>query len=121
MSGSLHFVCRRDELSPGQMRSFQIGKTRLVLCRRGDDFYALRDICSHHGAQLSGGLLGGTNVASDVGEYRFGREGEILRCPRHGFEFDIATGLSLHDPEHQRVKSYPVTARGDEIFVELAS
>jgi nitrite reductase (NADH) small subunit len=114
-----HFLCRRDELEPGRMRSFQVGKSRIVLCRRGDEFYALRDICSHHGAQLSGGVLGGTNVASEVGEYQFGRDGEVLRCPRHGFEFDITTGRSLHDPKRHRVKSYEVVTRGEEVFVEL--
>lgn len=121
MTASFEFVCRRDELDPGQMRAFQIGKIRIVLCRKADDFFALRDICSHHGAHLSGGVLGGTNVASEVGEYRFGRDGEVLRCPRHGFEFDITTGHSLHDPRHHRVKSYPVQVRGDEVFVGLNS
>lgn len=121
MSSELHFLCRRDELAAGRMRAFQVGKTRLVLCRHGDTFAALRNICSHHGAQLSDGLLGGTNVASEVGEYVYGRDQEILRCPRHGFEFDITTGRSLHDPEHQRVKVYNVVTRGEEIFVELTS
>ena len=121
MTAAAHFLCLRDDLQPGQMKPFQVGKSRIVLCRKADEFYALRDICSHHGAQLSGGILGGTNVASEVGEYRFGRDGEVLRCPRHGFEFDITTGRSLHDPQKQRVKSYPVLVRGDEVFVELTS
>lgn len=116
-----HFLCRRDEIAPGEMRPFQVGKSRIVLCRRNDDFFALRDICSHHGAQLSGGILGGTNVASEVGEYRYGRDGEVLRCPRHGFEYDITNGRSLHDPQHHRVKSYPVVMHGDDVFVQLTN
>ena len=121
MTTSEHFLCRRDELGPGQMRGFVVGKSKIVLCRHQDDFFALRDICSHHGAQLSGGLLGGTNVASEVGEYQYGRDGEVLRCPRHGFEFDITTGRSLHDPQHHRVKSYPVVVKDDGVFVQLTS
>jgi nitrite reductase/ring-hydroxylating ferredoxin subunit len=120
MSTTLHRLCNRDELESGKMKAFQIGKTRLVLCRHGEAFAALRNICSHHQAQLSQGLLGGTNVASEVGEYKYGRDGEVLRCPRHGFEFDINTGRSLHDPEHQRVKVYTVVTKDEEVYVELA-
>ena len=103
------------------MRAFEIERTRIVLCRTGDSFRALRDICPHQGAQLSGGLFGGTNVPSEVGEYSFGRAGEIVRCPRHGFEFDVETGRSLHDPDHVRVKAYRVVEQGDEIYVDLGN
>jgi nitrite reductase/ring-hydroxylating ferredoxin subunit len=120
MSSTLHLLCNRDDLQPGNMKAFQVGKTRLVLCRHGETFAALRNICSHHQATLSEGLLGGTNVASEVGEYMYGRDGEVLRCPRHGYEFDINTGRSLHDPEHQRVKVYNVVTKGEEVYVELA-
>jgi 3-phenylpropionate/trans-cinnamate dioxygenase ferredoxin subunit len=36
------------------------------------------------------------------------REGEILRCPWHGWEFDLTTGRSVFMPAEVRVKSYPV-------------
>ena len=36
------------------------------------------------------------------------REGEILRCPWHGWEFDVTTGRSVFMPDAVRVKSYPV-------------
>jgi nitrite reductase/ring-hydroxylating ferredoxin subunit len=120
VSTTLEFVCKRDDLAPGEMRAFKVGRTRIVLCRTADKFAALRDICSHQGAALSGGLLGGTNVPCPVvGHYEFGRAGEIVRCPRHGYEFDIWTGKSLHNPEHERVKSYPVVEQGDDVYIEL--
>jgi 3-phenylpropionate/trans-cinnamate dioxygenase ferredoxin subunit len=37
------------------------------------------------------------------------REGEILRCPWHGWEFDILTGRSIFNPHRTRVKAYDVT------------
>jgi 3-phenylpropionate/trans-cinnamate dioxygenase ferredoxin subunit len=36
------------------------------------------------------------------------RGGEILRCPWHGWEFDLRDGRSVVDPERTRVRSYPV-------------
>ena len=101
------------------MRAFQLDKTRIVVCRSNDSVMALRDICPHQGAQLSGGLFGGTNVPSAAGEYEFGRAGEIVRCPRHGFEFDCGTGRSLHDPDNVRVKTYPVVEQDDALYVDL--
>ena len=34
------------------------------------------------------------------------RDGEILRCPWHGWEFDILTGKSIVNPNRIRTKSY---------------
>jgi nitrite reductase/ring-hydroxylating ferredoxin subunit len=52
------------------------------------------------------------------GEYRWGREGEILACPWHGWEFDLLTGRALADPR-VRLRLYPVTVRDDTIYVTL--
>jgi nitrite reductase/ring-hydroxylating ferredoxin subunit len=37
------------------------------------------------------------------------REGEVLRCPWHGWEFDITNGHSVFNPHRVRAKSYDVT------------
>jgi len=37
------------------------------------------------------------------------RRGEMVRCPWHGWEFDIKTGQSWFDPDKTRVRNYPVT------------
>ena len=34
--------------------------------------------------------------------------GEIIRCPWHGWEFDIRTGQSYCDPKRFRARGYPV-------------
>ena len=48
-------------------------------------------------------------MPSKPGEYIWGREGEIVRCPWHGWEFDILTGRSIFNPHKMRVKAYEVT------------
>jgi len=52
------------------------------------------------------------------GEYRWGREGEILRCPWHGWEFDITSGRSIFNPHRTRVKTYEVTVEAKESSAE---
>ena len=46
------------------------------------------------------------------------REGEIIRCPWHAWQFDIATGECLVDPK-MRVKTYPIIVDGDDIIVDV--
>jgi 3-phenylpropionate/trans-cinnamate dioxygenase ferredoxin subunit len=72
-------------------------------------FYALRNLCPHQLAPLCAGKVLGTTLPSRPGEYIWGREGEIVRCPWHGWEFDITTGRSVFNPHKVRVRAYPVT------------
>ena len=55
--------------------------------------------------------------SSNFNGLRFERDGEIIRCPWHLWEFEIATGQCLVDP-NVRVKTYPVIINDDEIAVE---
>lgn len=57
------------------------------------------------------------------GTLDYSREGEILRCPWHGWEFDVTTGRSIFNPHAVRVRAYPVAVvdadRGpDDVRVE---
>jgi 3-phenylpropionate/trans-cinnamate dioxygenase ferredoxin subunit len=35
-----------------------------------------------------------------------------VKCPWHGWEFDIRTGQSWCDPAKLRIRQYPVSVRG---------
>ena len=50
----------------------------------------------------------------------YGREGRILRCPWHEWEYDITTGESVFDPNVQ-IKTYPVEIRDDQVIVTIDS
>ena len=58
----------------------------------GDAFYAVSDRCPHMGASMCTGSLGGTFVPSAPHELRYGLDERVLRCPWHGWEFDLETG-----------------------------
>ena len=53
------------------------------------------------------GPLIGLARSKDPGEIEYTRPGEIIRCPWHGWEFDVRTGQSYCDPRRFRVKTYP--------------
>ena len=57
-------------------------------------------------------------LPSDPYEYRYGRESRVLRCPWHGWEFDLETGEKLFDvTERARVRTYPVSVEDGRVVI----
>jgi nitrite reductase/ring-hydroxylating ferredoxin subunit len=112
-------VGKKGEIKPGEMMESSLGKLSIVVCRTLDgEFYAFANKCIHQGASLAKGKLCGTSAQTDtVGEYNYCHEGEILRCPWHGREFDVKNeGRMLADPE-TKLPSFKVDLEGDDIVV----
>ena len=107
-------VCKTTEMEPGQRKIVQVGGRSVGVFNAGGSDYALRNSCPHQGAPLCVGSLTGTTLPSQPGTYRYGSEGEILRCPWHGWEFDVTTGKSLFNPSKCLVKTYDVTVETQE-------
>lgn len=103
-----HVVAHVAEIPAGQRKIVTIGGRSIGIFNVNGAFYAVRNSCPHQGGELCLGPTVGLATADRPGEIRYSREGEILRCPWHGWEFDLATGRSVFDPNRTRVKSYPV-------------
>lgn len=103
----LHPVCPAAELAPGQRKLVTFGRVEIGVFNVGGEFHAYRNICPHAGAPVCVGKISGTTTPSPVYEYHYGRDGCILRCPWHGWEFDLKTGQHLVDPD-MRLKKFPV-------------
>lgn len=104
-----YVVCTVTEMPAGKREIVQVGGRSIGVFNANGNYYALRNTCPHQGAPLCLGRLTGTTLSSPPGTYHYGREGEILACPWHGWEFDITTGKSLYDPNKCLVKVYDVT------------
>ncbi|QGQ95206.1 Rieske (2Fe-2S) protein [Paenibacillus psychroresistens] len=111
-----HFVAHVDQIEEGKPIIIEVQGRSVGVYSINGEYYALHNYCPHAGAPICKGLVVGTALPSEVYEYEFGRLGEIVRCPWHGWEFEIKTGLALHDP-NVRVKSYPVVVENGEIGV----
>jgi 3-phenylpropionate/trans-cinnamate dioxygenase ferredoxin subunit len=109
MWGAGHAVATVSEIPPGTRKIVEIAGRSIGVFNIGGEFFALRNRCPHQGGPLCQGRLSGSVVSSTPGEYEDVRDGEILRCPWHGWEFDIRTGQSWFDPTGIRVRTYPVT------------
>lgn len=104
-----HVVGRADELGQGERKIVQVAGRSVGIFHVDGGYFALRNRCPHQGGPLCAGRLSGFLVGDVPGEYRFTRPGEILRCPWHGWEFDVLNGHSWFDPVRTRVRSYPVS------------
>lgn len=119
-------VCPAEELPPGSRRlvvPFR-GRAGIGVFNVRGSFHALRNLCPHKSGPLCTGRVQGRFVADappsgrplGVEDYTVADDGEIIRCPWHLWEFEIATGRCLVDPT-ARVKSYPVALEGGQVVV----
>jgi nitrite reductase (NADH) small subunit len=77
--------------------------------------HALRNRCPHSGAPLCLGTVV-ERAGGSPGRYQTtGRA--VLRCPWHGWEYDLETGCGADD-DRLRVAVYPVRVEGDRVLVQ---
>ena len=72
------------DLHDGEAISIPVGRRMIAVVRSGDEYFAIEDVCTHDGAELTGG---------DV-------EGAEIICPRHGARFCLRTGQALSPPAY---------------------
>jgi nitrite reductase/ring-hydroxylating ferredoxin subunit len=102
-----HPVAKASDIPPGGRKIVRAGAAEVGLFNVGGEIRAYRNVCPHAGAPVCSGRVSGTSMPSRVYEYIYGMEGCILRCPWHGWEFDLRTGEHLVDPQN-RLKAVPV-------------
>jgi nitrite reductase (NADH) small subunit len=91
-----------SELSEGGLREVLVGSRSVALAMVGGEVHAMDGTCPHAGGPLAEGELDGTT----------------LRCPLHGWTFDIVTGACHVNPE-DRITILEVRVVGDVVCVEV--
>ena len=111
------FVAALDDLPTGERHIITADGKSIGVFNTGSQIVAVLNLCPHALAPVCLGKLGGTTIPSKPGEFVWGHENEILRCPWHGWEFDLTSGQCLTD--RRRLKRFPVVIRDGGIFVEV--
>jgi len=93
----------------------EIGITRL----KNGTLRAVRNHCPHKGAPICKGIIGGTWPPCEPGEMLFARDGEVLICPWHGYEFDLMTGEELYHEQPSKLLMFPVAEQDGSVVVTL--
>ena len=113
-----HVVAAVDEIPPGQRKLVAVNGRNIVVFNLGGDFFALNNRCPHRGGSLVHGIQTALVESKVPGEYLCSRPGEMVKCPWHGWEFDIRTGKSWCDPSRLRVRQYTVMVKEGRELVE---
>lgn len=103
-----HQVARLSDIPPGARKRVTVKGQAVAVFNVKGELFAVLDRCPHAGASLCEGRLTGLMSADGPGEYRLSREGEILRCPWHGWEFDLRTGKSCAEPTKLWIRNFDV-------------
>jgi 3-phenylpropionate/trans-cinnamate dioxygenase ferredoxin subunit len=94
-------VAREGELAPGEWRTLDVEGTAVVVFNIDGDYYAIEDVCTHDGGQLTGGTV----------------EGDQIICPRHGARFCVRTGAALTPPAYEPTAKFPVRVHEGDVQV----
>ena len=113
-----YVACRSSDLPLGERVILNLDGKSIGLFNIGGRFYALHNRCPHTGGPLCLGPITGTALPTTERKFEYGREGSILRCAWHGWEFEIETGQSLADPKI-RARTYAVTVEDGTVFVHI--
>jgi 3-phenylpropionate/trans-cinnamate dioxygenase ferredoxin subunit len=99
-------VGRADEVAKGSAISVEVDGIDIAVVHADDDqFYAVRDECSHASVPLSEGEI----------------DGCTLECWLHGSRFDLHTGEPTGLPAIEPVATFPVEVRDGDIYVSSTS
>ena len=107
MSSPPHFypACASGDIPANGTRLVKLGSPAkaVLICRSGDDFFAIDPWCSHAAQELSCGTV---------------RDGWIS-CPAHGARFDLETGEPLNPPATRPVRTFPLRVAGEMIEIAV--
>jgi 3-phenylpropionate/trans-cinnamate dioxygenase ferredoxin subunit len=104
-----HVLAPVAALPPGSQGRFEVNGRPIAVFNADGTYFALRDACPHQGAALSAGLVVGHVSADEPGCYDYEPSRKRVRCPWHGWEYDLATGQSWYDPARDRVRAFEVS------------
>ena len=94
-------VAKVSEFKPGARKVIDVEGSQIVVFNLDGKYFAIEDVCTHDGGQLTGGEV----------------EGDQIICPRHGARFCIRTGSALTAPAYEPTAVFPLRTENGEVQV----
>jgi nitrite reductase/ring-hydroxylating ferredoxin subunit len=112
-----HVVGRVSDIPDGGRVLVTLQGRSMGVFRVNGRFYAVLNRCPHMGAELCRGSILGHLESEVPGEFLHDPSRHLLRCPWHGWEYDLETGQSYFD---SRIRPVPVAVeRGGLVLAEV--
>ncbi|MBI4970415.1 MAG: Rieske (2Fe-2S) protein [Candidatus Omnitrophica bacterium] len=103
MTRSWHSLAKVSDFNSAKSKYVDLGNKEIALFFVEGKFHATDNFCPHRGGPLFRGNI---------------EPGPNIRCPLHGWNFDMKSGQSLNMPQ-ATITTYPVEIRGEEVFVHI--
>lgn len=94
-------VAAADEIPLNDCKVVDVNDVMVAVFHLDDGYFAIEDICTHDGGDLSSGWLDGPEII----------------CPRHGARFNVKTGAVTAPPAYENVHSYPVRINAGRVEI----
>ena len=115
--GARYIVGTVDDIPPGSRKVLVVNGREIGVFNVNGEYFAVLNRCPHQGGPLCSGRQTGFLTAPTPGDYQLTRPGEVIRCPWHGWEFDLRSGQSWCEPSKVRVRRYDVSVESGETLV----
>lgn len=101
MSSEFTPVLPVDAVPENSSRAVQFQGRSVLICRSGDDFYAIENRCTHQFNPLEGGRIRNHHIS----------------CPVHGVRFDLRTGEPRGELARCAVPTFALRIRDGQIEI----
>ena len=118
---SKHVVATVAEIPPGGRKLVTVRGRSIAVFNLGGEYFGLFNRCPHQGGPMCEGILTGLIESDEPGRYKYSRKGEIIRCPWHGWEFDVRTGQPSAMPCEVPIRSWPVKIENGRVFIDAGA
>lgn len=108
-----------EQLRPGVRKLVSLDQLEIAIINVDENIYAFRNECPHQGISMIYGPITGSMVTSNPQEYVYGLDDQLIKCPLHGWEFDLKTGRSLFSPSQVSLLTYDVRKEENDIVLYL--
>jgi nitrite reductase/ring-hydroxylating ferredoxin subunit len=92
-----------NDAKPNSMMGVTVNDKKILLANVNGSYYAIDNVCTHRGCQLSKGKL----------------QGETVVCPCHGSTFDLKTGNFVKGPTKKPEPIYQLKVENNDIMINL--
>lgn len=118
-----HVIAETRDLEEGDRIVKEVAGIEIAVFKIDGGYHATVNYCPHQNGPLCEGTLGGTfDVSFDretlETETNWHREGSILSCPWHNWQFDVTTGKSLYRDDI-KIPTYSVEVEGGEVIIDI--
>ncbi len=112
--GRRYVVAKLGEIAPGTSKLVAVANREIGVFNIDGAFYALLSKCPHEGASLCRGKIVQRVESDEPGQYCIVAGSAMIRCPWHGWQYDIRTGQSWCDSDNIGLRKFAVSVETGE-------